>query len=145
VRTIEVSTRDLLFALTNRAPGTSHYLDTETGEVVPAFAFNRDRILAMVKADTNRYLRVAPQSGAQGFEMMRRFTATVSREELRRKLEAVLGDEHAFRGFRAVLKNVPTEYRRWRLFRIETMSEPLRARLREKGVELKLVPDDEPK
>jgi hypothetical protein len=143
LRTIKVSTHDLLFALTNRMPDTSHYLDAETGEVVPAFSFNRDRILAMVKADTDRYMRIAPQSSGKGYETMKRFTETVSRVALREKLEAALKEQSAFRNFRAVLREAPSENRRWQSFRIETMSRSLRARLKEKGIELGLVPDED--
>lgn len=142
MRTIRVSTHDLLFALTSRMPDTSHYLDTETGEVIPVFGFNRDRILAMVKAEPARYLRIAPQSGGQGFEMMKRFCRSVTRSELRRRLEAALGEENAFRKFRQTVKEVPSEHRRWQKFRVETMAQGLRARLREKAIELELIPDD---
>lgn len=143
MRIIKVAARELLFALTNRMPETTHYLDTSTGEVMPAFSFNRDRVLALVRAEPERYVRIPPQSAGMGYEMMKRFAATVTKQDLRARLEAALAGKNVFREFRAVLKTVPAEYRRWRRFRIETMSEPLRARLKAKDVELVILPETE--
>ena len=83
VRVLRVSTRDLLFAMENRVPGTTHYLNTETGEVVPVFGFNRDQILAEIRQFPKRYMRLAPQAGRSGYNAMVEFARTVSRPELR--------------------------------------------------------------
>ncbi|MEO0082035.1 MAG: UPF0158 family protein [candidate division WOR-3 bacterium] len=143
MRTIKVSTRDLLFALTSRMPDTSHYLDTETGEVVPVFSFNRDRILAMVKVNPERYVRIAPQSPGRALEMMKRFAGTVTRPALRERLEAALREDHSFRQFRTVLRESPIEYRRWQRFRTDTMTQALRMRLKQRDIELELVTDED--
>ena len=104
MRTLKASSRDLLFALENRVPGTTHYLDTETGEVIPVFSYNREKILADVQLHPNRFVRLAPQSGRDGYHVMEEFTRTVSRaRKLRARLEAALKDEHVFREFRAAV------------------------------------------
>jgi len=144
VRTIKVSTHDLLFALTNRMPGTSHYLDSETGEVIPVLSFNREQILSMIKAEHGRFLRIAPQSPAKGYEMMKQFAGTVTRTEVRNRLEAALQAEKAFRSFRSTVSEVPSECGRWQRFRVRVMTESLRARLEQKGIQLELIPDEEP-
>ncbi len=142
MRTVKVLARDLLFALDNRMPDTNHYLDTETGEVIPVFSFNRDRILAQLKVESDRYVRLAPQSGRRGYEIMEQFTKTVNRAELRSRLEAALGQESAFRNFRAVLKQEPFELKRWHGFRAEMIVQTIRDRLKEKDIRLELVQDD---
>ena len=63
MRVIRVSTRDLLFAMENRVPGTTHYLNTETGEVVPVFGYNREQILAEIRQFPKRYVRLTLQVG----------------------------------------------------------------------------------
>lgn len=138
VRIIRVEARDLLFALENRVPGTNHYLDTKTGEVIPVFSYNQSRILEQVKDDPDRYLRLAPQSGRSGFHTMKSFAATVSRPEFRQRLEQALAGSSTFRSFKAVLRSDPVEQRRWQHFRTEMMVRSLRSKLKEIGVELQL-------
>ncbi len=142
MRSIKVPARDIVFAMSNRMPNTNHYLDTETGDVVPVFGFNRDAILAMLKQQPDRYVRLAPQSGRRGFEVMQQFTATVSRKGFRQKLKQTLDGKHSFRRFREVLHEEPDEYRRWKLFRLENMARPLREKLKEKGIKLELTDPD---
>ena len=142
MRSIKVSARDIVFAMSNRMPDTNHYLDTETGDVLPVFGFNRDAILAMVKEQPGRYVRLAPQSGRRGFEVMQQFAATVSRRDYREKLEQTLKGKHSFRRFREVLHEEPDEQRRWKLFRLENMAQPLREKLKKKNIKLELVDTD---
>ena len=139
MRQLKVSQRDLLFAIENRVAGVANYLDTETGEVMPAFSYNRDQILAGVKKSPGRYVRLAPQSGAQAFKAMEDFTRTVSRAELREQLEAALKEPHRFRTFRLILKEHEGEESRWHQFRGAMMVQALRERLKEAGIELVLT------
>ena len=139
MRRIRLSARDLVFVLDNRSPGTNHYLDTETGEIIPVFSYNRARVMELVRAAEDRYLRLGPLSGRQGYEIRQRFVATVTDPELRALLEAALVHEHAFRAFREALKNRPEQYRRWKAFHVEQMVTGLRERLRERDIELELV------
>jgi len=141
VRVLRVSTRDLLFAMENRAPGTAHYLNTETGEVVPVFAFSRDQILAEVRQFPKRYLRLPPLSGRSGYNTMVEFTCTVSRPELRAQLEASLDGPGVYRRFRAALQAEPREYTRWQQFRGEKVAGGLRKRLEAAGIGIELIPD----
>jgi hypothetical protein len=143
VRKLRVSARDLLFALRNRAPGTVHYLDTETGEVIPIFGFNRDKVLEQVRANRDRYLRLAPESSRQGYEIMRRFINLVGRAEVRHELEQATVGEHAFSRFREALEQWPEEKLRWQRFRAEMTAEPVKRRLAEAGVELELECDSD--
>ncbi|UCG42074.1 MAG: hypothetical protein JSU73_09325 [candidate division WOR-3 bacterium] len=142
MRSIKVSARDIVFAMSNRVPDTNHYLDTETGDVLPVFGFNRDAILAMVREQPDRYVRLAPQSGRRGFEVMQQFAATVSRKGFRQKLKQTLEGKHSFRRFREVLHEDPDEYRRWKLFRLENMAQPLREKLKKKDIKLELIDTD---
>jgi hypothetical protein len=143
VRVLRVSTRDLLFAMENRVPGTAHYLNTETGEVVPVFAFNRDTILAEIKQFPKRYLRLPPQSGRFGYNAMVEFARTVSRPQLRAELEATLDGRGVYRRFRAVLKPEPREYARWQQFQGERVAGRLRQRLEAEGIALELIRDND--
>lgn len=138
MRKLRVSARDLLFALRNRVPGTVHYLDTETGEVIPVFAFNRDKVLAQVRADRPRYLRLAPETSRQGYEIVKRFINLVGRKEVRRELEAAAAGEQAFRRFRERLEQWPEEKLRWQKYRAEMTADSVRRRLTESGITLVL-------
>jgi hypothetical protein len=144
VRTIKVSTKDLVFALSRRAPDINHYLDTDTGEVMPVFSFNRDAILAQVKAEPDRFVRLAPLSGGQLFEAMKTFATTVSRPDLHARLEAALKEDAEAGRFRETLEAFPAEQKRWHQYRIELMVRSLRGRLLAKDIELVLLDDGDP-
>lgn len=139
MRPLKASSRDLLFALENRVPGTTHYLDTETGEVIPVFSYNREKILAEVQHHPNRFVRLAPQSGREGYYVMEEFTKTVSRPDLRARLEETLKHEHVFREFRAAVEADDDERRRWQQFRAEALIQHLRKRLEPLGFSLELT------
>ncbi|MBM3331057.1 hypothetical protein FJY68_04295 [candidate division WOR-3 bacterium] len=143
MRTLRVSTRDLLFAMENRVPGTTQYLNTETGEVVPAFGFNRDQILAEIRQYPKRYLRLAPQAGRSGYTAMVEFARTVSRPELRAVLEAAISGPGVYRRFRTALREEPREFKRWQQFRGEKVAGHLRKRLEADGIAIELVPDND--
>jgi uncharacterized NAD(P)/FAD-binding protein YdhS len=136
VRTLRVSAKDLLFALDNRVPGTPHYVDTKTGEIVPVFGFNRDKLLAEMRNQPGRYFRIAPPSGRQGFLAMQEFVATITDPALRARLEAALKEPNIFRVFREALAENEAEGRRWHEFRLNALTESLRRRMREAGFEL---------
>jgi len=142
VRTLTVSERDLFFALTNQVPGTTHYLDLETGEVIPVFGHNREMILERVRREPDRLLRLAPQSGRRGYETMVEFAKTVSQPGLRSRLDAALAGERPFRRFREVLKELPAEQRRWQQFRALVTTRVLREKLAALGYELETLADD---
>jgi len=141
VRKLKVSSRDLLFAFENRVAGVANYLDTETGEVLPAFTYNREQILAGVKKSPGRFVRLAPQSGAQAFKAMADFTRTVSRPALREQLEAALKEPYRFRTFRLILKEQEGERDRWHQFRGAMMVQVLSERLKGAGIDLVLTSD----
>ncbi len=143
MRQLKVLERDLLFALTNQVEETAHYLDLETGEVIPVFSFNRNEILALIKQNPCRYVRLAPQTSREGREMVQRFIATVSRADLRARLTQATKKGRVFSQVRAVLEEFPEELRRWRQFRLMVLTEPLKKKLQERGVELVLVDDED--
>jgi len=124
-------------------PGTTHYLNSETGEVVPVFGFNRDQILAEIRQFPKRYVRLAPQAGRTGYNAMVEFARTVSRPELRADLEAALDGHGVYRRFRAVLKKEPRESHRWHQFHGEKVAGRLRKRLEADGIAIELIPDND--
>ena len=127
----------------NRVPGTTHYLNTETGDVIPVFGFNRDQILAEIRQFPKRYLRLAPQAGRSGYNAMVEFARTVSRPELRAVLEAALDGPGVYRKFRAAIRNEPRESKRWQQFRGEKVASRLRKRLEADGIAIELIPDND--
>jgi hypothetical protein len=140
VRTLTVERRDLFFALSNRVPGVANFLDTETGDVVPVFTYNREIILAAVKQSPGRYVRLAPQSGSQAYEAMVAFCRTVSQPELRAELEQAVAAPGRFRAFRTALEAHPAEAARWQNFRAAAMTQHLSERLLRQGIELRFRP-----
>jgi len=127
----------------NRVPGTTHYLNTETGEVIPVFSYSRDQILAEVREYPKRYVRLPPQSGRAGYNAMVEFSRTVSRPDLRAQLEAALDGPGVYRRFRDALKSEPHEYSRWQQFRGEKVAGHLRKRLEADGITIELIPDND--
>jgi hypothetical protein len=136
VRTLRVPAKDLLFALDNRVPGTPHYIDTASGEVIPVFGFNRDKLLTEIRSQPGRFFRIAPPSGRQGFLAMEQFIATVKDAAFRTRLEAALKETNVFRAFREALAENEAEDDRWQRFRLDALTESLRGRLRDAGFEL---------
>ncbi|MFO7638182.1 MAG: UPF0158 family protein [bacterium] len=141
MRKLRVLARDLVFALQGRAQGTVHYLDLETGAVIPVFGFNRDRVLATVRATPSRYTRLAPRTGRRDYEVMARFVETVDDDDLRGRLRAAIAGENVFSGFRSEVDRAPAERARWERYRAEKVADGLRARLAEAGIALELVFD----
>jgi len=141
VRKLAVLERDLLFALTSQMQDIAHYLDLETGDVIPVFSYNRDAILSQIKADSDRFVRLMPQTPRQGREMMKRFIETVRRPDLKARLTAAIKRGKAFVRFRAVLLNFPDELKRWQRYRVMFVTEPLKIKLREQDIELILLSD----
>ncbi len=143
MRKLSVYQRDLLFALAHQIQETAHYLDIETGEVIPVFSFNRNEILALIKQNPARYIRLVPQTTKEGREMIQQFIATVSRADLKARLSQAISTGRIFSQFRAVLMDFPEELKRWHQFRIMVLTEPLKRKLLEEGIELVLVNDEE--
>lgn len=142
MRKVYVLERDLLFALTNQMKETAHYLDLKTGDVIPVFSFNRDEILARVRANPEQYVRLVPQTRGQGIEMINRFIETVSRADLKAKLKAAVKEGRIFSRFRSVLETEPEELRRWQQFRVMVLTESLKQKLQKMNLELVLIGDD---
>lgn len=143
MRKLTVLERDILFALTSQMQDIAHYLDIETGDVIPVFSYNRDAVLSQIKADPHRFVRLMPQTSRQGREMMKRFIETVRRPDLRARLTAAIKREKAFIRFRQVLLNFPDEFKRWQQFRVMFVTEPLKIKLREQEIELILISEPE--
>ena len=138
---LPVLARDIVFALQGRAQGTVHYLDTESGEVIPVFSYNRDRILAAIHAAPNRYVRLAPRTMRRDYEVMARFIETVDDDRLRERLrDAVTGDS-VFARFRTELADAPAERCRWEKYRAREITANLREKMRASGIEIELVFD----
>ena len=138
MRKLNVLARDVVFALQGRSPGTVHYLDLETGDVIPVFGFNRERVLAEIRARPERYLRLAPRTSRRDYEVMARFVETVDEDGLRERLRASISGENAFSRFRAELESCPSERARWERYRAEAVTADLKAKLGEAGFELGL-------
>lgn len=141
MRKLKVLERDLLFALTNQVKETAHFLDLETGDVIPVFSFNRNEIFLRVRECPDRYIRLVPQTASEGRRMMERFIETISRKDLKVRLSRAISEGRVFGKFREVLNNFPEEQRRWKQFRTMYLTEPLREKLKSRNIELVLVPD----
>lgn len=141
MRNIRVLARDLVFALQGRARGTVHYLDLQTGEIMPVFGFNRERVINTVRADPPRYMRIAPRTARHDYEVMARFVETVDDDRLRERLRAAVTGENVFARFRAEIETVPAERTRWERYRAEATTAHLRNKLLETGIEVELIFD----
>lgn len=120
------------------------YLDTETGEIISmpdnvmravedsaeAIGELADWEQELVKTaeyilgdEKNRFLLIPKRESREGYELMATFAETVTSKGLREKLAIALDGKGAFRRFRNVLNDYPSELERWYKFKDDRMLE----------------------
>lgn len=133
-----VDQKDLFFAFENRMPETNHYLNLVTGEIMPVFSFNRVKVLAQMKQEPDKYLRIRPLTTKMSFEIMKDYITTVPVPKIRKELAEALQKKGAFRNFRAVIDKYPEEKQHWNEFKRNKIMEYITNWLTGYGIELEL-------
>ena len=113
MKKLSIDQKDLFFAFENRMPETNHYLNLETGEIIPVFSFNRKKILAEIEKNPDKYVKITPIGSRGGVQIMKDYIETVPKPQIRKELKEALTKKGAFRGFRAVIDKYPTEKEHW--------------------------------
>ena len=123
MRVIPINWTDLETAFERNSPDTESFLDTRTGEVVTvtegAIDYSEQR--AKVQAGGEAYVRIEPAASREQYKWMERFVAGVTDEPLRERLVIAIDGKGAFRRFKDVLLNYPTERERWFSYRAELL------------------------
>ncbi len=113
-------------ALDNASYEMAYYLDKETGEILfstedfPLEALpGKTASKSEIQAFEQRYLAIPVAQSQEGYSDMEAFITTVEAPELRDKLAVAIDGKGAFRRFKNVLLEEPTERKRWFEFKTE--------------------------
>src|SRR5262245_48562094 len=123
MRVIPINWTDLETAFERNSPDTESFLDTRTGEVVTvtegAIDYTEQR--AKVQSGGEAFVRIEPAASREQYKWMERFVAGVTDEALRERLVIAIDGKGAFRRFKDVLLNYPTERERWFTYRSDLL------------------------
>ena len=123
MRVIPINWTDLETAFERNSPDTESFLDTRTGEVVTvtegAIDYTEQR--GKVQAGGEAFVRIEPAASREQYKWMERFVVGVTDEALRERLVIAIDGKGAFRRFKDVLLNYPTERERWFSYRAELL------------------------
>ncbi|HWE30271.1 MAG TPA: UPF0158 family protein [Polyangia bacterium] len=123
MRVIPINWTDLETAFERNSPDTESFLDTRTGEVVSVTegAIDYPEQRAKVQAAGEAFVRIEPAASREQYKWMERFVVGVTDEPLRERLVIAIDGKGAFRRFKDVLLNYPTERERWFSYRAELL------------------------
>ena len=121
MRDIPVDWEALEDAFENNAPEVHSYLHLVSGEVLRVVDGIADPEMHSRIASDTTYMRIEPVSSREQYRWMERFIPMVEEGELRDQLSAAIDGKGAFRRFKDVLLNYPTERERWFSYRGELL------------------------
>jgi hypothetical protein len=123
MRVIPINWTDLETAFERNSPDTESFLDTRTGEVVTVTegAIDYPEQRAKVQTGGEAFVRIEPAASREQYKWMERFVVGVTDEPLRERLVIAIDGKGAFRRFKDVLLNYPTERERWFSYRAELL------------------------
>jgi hypothetical protein len=123
MRVVPVNWTDLETAFERNSPETESFLDSRSGEVVTvtegAIDYTEQR--TKVQSGGEAFVRIEPAASREQYKWMERFVAGVTDEPLRERLVIAIDGKGAFRRFKDVLLNYPTERERWFSYRAELL------------------------
>ena len=123
MRSIPIRWNELEMAFERNAPDTESFVDARTGEVVvvvngqPESAELRARVIA----GGEQFVKIEPASSREQYRWMEQYVAMVEDPGLRERLLISIDGKGAFRRFKDVLLNYPTERERWFNYRGELL------------------------
>lgn len=123
MRVIPIRWADLESAFERNAPDIESFLDSRTGEVVTVIESAPDaaELRHRVTVGGDAFIRVEPASSREQYKWMERFVSSVADEALRERLVISIDGKGAFRRFKDVLLNYPTERERWFSYRADLL------------------------
>ena len=138
MKKLSIDPKDLFFAFENRMPETNHYLDTETGEIIPVFSFNRQKLLEEMKKYPDKFIKIKPIGTKGSFKIMKDYVETVPKPQIRKELKETLLRKGAFRSFRGVIDKYPEERQHWIEFKRNATLNQIKAWLAGFDIEIEL-------
>jgi hypothetical protein len=142
---LRIDTGDLIDAIESSNDGLGHYLDLQTGDVIPVQldAFGPgDPEYAETEAVANdevRYRAIEPISSRDGWRFMRDFAQDVADPDVRERLLDAIHGSGAFGRFKRVLSYHDQLRAAWFRFRDERLLECAREWLASENVDAELV------
>lgn len=123
MRVVPIHWTELETAFERNSPDTESFMDLRSGEVVTvtqgAIDYNEQR--AKVTTGGEHFIRVEPAASREQYKWMEHFVAGVTDEPLRERLVIAIDGKGAFRRFKDVLLNYPTERERWFSYRADLL------------------------
>ncbi|MDH5186124.1 MAG: UPF0158 family protein [candidate division WOR-3 bacterium] len=138
MKKLSIDQKDLFFAFENRMPETNHYLNLETGEIIPVFNINRQKFLEEQKQNPEKYAKIRPFGAKAGFQIMKEYVETIPIPKLQKELKEAIMKTGAFRSFREVIDKYPAEKKLWIEFRRRAILKKIKDWLAKFDVELEL-------
>jgi hypothetical protein len=120
----------------------SHFLDTETGEVLVLCRHweDYDELCERIDGDLGeRYRRIEPLESHESFRIMEDFAASLPDSAIKSRLFDALSRNKPFRHFKDIVHSDPALRDRWFQFRDEAHEQYLREWLRENEVEAEIL------
>lgn len=138
MKKLSIDQKDLFFAFENRMPETSHYINLESGEIIPVFAFNRKKVLEQLKKEPDKYVKIKPITTKESFQIMKDYIETVPVPKIRQELQAALLKKGAFRSFRTVINKYPEEKEHFSKFKLNATLNRIKDWLAKFNIELEI-------
>ncbi len=142
MRVVPINWTDLETAFERNSPDTESFLDLRSGEVVTVTqgAIDYAEQRARVQTGGDQFLRVDPAASREQYKWMERFVSHVTDEPLRERLIIAIDGKGAFRRFKDVLLNYPTERERWFTYRADLLHWHMQKWLEKEQIEPKEAP-----
>lgn len=146
LRILKIDFEELLLALEGfgepLGEPIEHYLDTETGEIIPLHDDFDDAAELRERIDADlgdRYRSIEPMESHESFRIMENFVASMPASRLKTRLFDSLSGHKPFRRFRDVVHSDLELRSRWFAFRDDALAQHARDWLKALGIEPKLL------
>jgi hypothetical protein len=142
MRVVPINWTDLETAFERNSPDTESFLDLRSGEVVTVTQGAIDYTEQRTKVQTggDGFLRIEPAASREQYKWMERFVSHVTDEPLKERLIIAIDGKGAFRRFKDVLLNYPTERERWFTYRADLLHWQMQKWLEKEQLEPKEAP-----
>lgn len=124
-KALNVDIEELCAAMEDSSYEHEHYLDLDSGEVLPFSEYVDDeqtgKLEEQIEEESGRYERIPRDESHEGYRDMVDFIVTLENEHLAELLGAAIDGKGAFRRFKNVLLDHPEEEERWFRFKDERM------------------------
>jgi hypothetical protein len=123
MRKVKINWTDLEIAFERNSPEIESYLDVVSGEVISVTDGEADTPEKRRRIEDNaaNFIKIEPASSREQYRWMEKFVSALPDAALRERLIIAIDGKGAFRRFKDVLLNYPTERERWFTYRGELL------------------------